>query len=479
MAVPFATPSFSSSDPILLSPPTHPALPSPNPDASAFASQARLGKLPSTEDTSASRSASLRRKPVPALLPMPNMHLPATHPFAAPSPKPGKTGDDSPASPGSARMDADLFFSPPARGTLPPPPRRAGMSPVLSAVRGKNEGGGDEMEILRVGGQVEEIVLGERVKRSPLPTPRSSPYDRPLPDLPVEAEHISPSLQESNTEDSMTELTTPRAPATYPAAAIKGESWDLADEVAFQDRMSAKPISSANLFSKSTVNKEKDKEKGKAKAIRVPLLPGGEAAEDETFSVDRIPSKRRLWEAGTCFLRDEQGQLVCFGDLFPRWDDGQEGQVLRNNAKGKPPLPSDPPTPTRPHPQQPPAHFGQSQSPPHTKQLTAADSSSLKKRTPRTVVFFIRHFWCGQCQDYTFASLSLLDPAAVAAAGIRVVIISNGSWKIIKSYRKLFNCPFPIYVDGPRRLYSLLGWALRAFFLDGGLELMLCVAAVV
>jgi peroxiredoxin len=76
---------------------------------------------------------------------------------------------------------------------------------------------------------------------------------------------------------------------------------------------------------------------------------------------------------------------------------------------------------------------------------------------PKTVVFFIRNFWCGQCQDYTFASLSLLDREAIEKQNIRVVVISNGSWKFIKSYRKLLNCPFPIYVDGSRRLFQLLG----------------------
>jgi hypothetical protein len=56
-----------------------------------------------------------------------------------------------------------------------------------------------------------------------------------------------------------------------------------------------------------------------------------------------------------------------------------------------------------------------------------------------------------------FASLSQLDPVAVEKAGIKVIVISNGSWKIIKSYKKLFKCPFPIYVDGPRKLYQLMG----------------------
>jgi hypothetical protein len=137
-------------------------------------------------------------------------------------------------------------------------------------------------------------------------------------------------------------------------------------------------------------------------------LAGDEPVEDASFSVDRIPSKRRLWESGTLFLRDENGELVCFGDMFP---------------KVPPPVEAGQPVPP----------------------------------IPRTVVFFIRNFWCGQCQDFMFASISQLDPAAVEKAGIRVIIISNGSWKIIKSYKKLFNCPFPIYVDGPRKLYQLLG----------------------
>ncbi len=146
-----------------------------------------------------------------------------------------------------------------------------------------------------------------------------------------------------------------------------------------------------------------------------------------------------MWEAGTCFLRDEDGQLVCFGDLFPRWEEGHEGGNLRTNAT-------------------PNSHSGKDKDKEKKKEKDEEKTDSIvSRKSPKTVVFFIRHFWCGQCQDYTFASVSLLEPVALAAAGIKVVIISNGSWKIIKSYKKLFNCPFPIYVDGPRKLYHLLG----------------------
>lgn len=75
----------------------------------------------------------------------------------------------------------------------------------------------------------------------------------------------------------------------------------------------------------------------------------------------------------------------------------------------------------------------------------------------KTVVFWIRTFICGQCQDYTFASLSQLDPVAIHEAGINVIVIAPGSWKIIKRYREIFKCPFPIYVDDSRRLYQLMG----------------------
>jgi hypothetical protein len=35
--------------------------------------------------------------------------------------------------------------------------------------------------------------------------------------------------------------------------------------------------------------------------------------------------------------------------------------------------------------------------------------------------------------------------------------ISNGSWKIIKRYRELFKCAYPIYVDEDRHLYEKMG----------------------
>ncbi|WVR03366.1 hypothetical protein IAU60_000357 [Kwoniella sp. DSM 27419] len=189
----------------------------------------------------------------------------------------------------------------------------------------------------------------------------------------------------------------------------------------------------------------------KAKAKKADPVP---ADDEETFSVHGLPSKRNLWEAGTCFLKDEEGQLVCFGDFFPR---GTENRVRSPSFSGSAGATDKGKARDRLVPG--PAHMEKSATYPGPPSIsTASIAASYQSSTAlKTVVFFIRHFWCGQCQDYTLASLSLLDPVALEKAGIRVVIISNGSWKIIKSYRKLFNCPFPIFVDGPRRLYQLMG----------------------
>lgn len=53
---------------------------------------------------------------------------------------------------------------------------------------------------------------------------------------------------------------------------------------------------------------------------------------------------------------------------------------------------------------------------------------------------------------------------------MNLVIVSNGSWKMIKSYRKLLGnkCPYPIYTDRAKHLYTALGMTLRTW--DGGKE---------
>ena len=65
-------------------------------------------------------------------------------------------------------------------------------------------------------------------------------------------------------------------------------------------------------------------------------------------------------------------------------------------------------------------------------------------------------------------SISKVNPARLRQAGVDLVIISNGSHKMSKAYRRIFRTSFALYVDPSLRVYHALGMTLRT--LDGGLE---------
>jgi hypothetical protein len=141
---------------------------------------------------------------------------------------------------------------------------------------------------------------------------------------------------------------------------------------------------------------------------------------DQEFSEYQLPSQQQLYEACGLELLDEDGKSVRFGEFYPDWP-----ELL--------------PTPLG--------------------TTTASDvaQSPSERQLPKTVVFFIRALACGQCQDYMAASVGRLNPDAIAAHGVRVIIISNGSWRGIKRYRQIMKCPFPMYVDPTLDVYRLLG----------------------
>lgn len=273
-------------------------------------------------------------------------------------------------------------------------------------------------------------------------------------------------------------------------------------------------------------------------------------SDDEGFSVSRPPSKRKMWEAGQTYLRDEKGDMIKFADLFPVVNGDAEASVpsvtkaelkaqmekaikkghasvsslpsiLHDAREGSSGNRSGPPTPTQAHMHGQAAGPGlrsypsdvatpPSSSRPSTATNTTGRNSATITRTrqisgtsggvsngspspfafnlassagssshvaashtpsqqthevelrtdrpqPKVVVFFIRTFYCGQCQDYTLASIAHIDPEALKRHNIRLVIISNGNWRHIKPYRELFKCPFPIYVDASRKLYRHMG----------------------
>ncbi|KAF8269876.1 AhpC/TSA antioxidant enzyme-domain-containing protein [Lactarius quietus] len=80
-------------------------------------------------------------------------------------------------------------------------------------------------------------------------------------------------------------------------------------------------------------------------------------------------------------------------------------------------------------------------------------------RAQRTVVIFIRHFWCPLCQDYLTSLMRDADHAALSRNGVRLVVIGCGSYGLIRSYRQIFRLPYELYVDASpgQALYRALG----------------------
>ncbi|KAH9944866.1 AhpC/TSA antioxidant enzyme-domain-containing protein [Amylocystis lapponica] len=103
----------------------------------------------------------------------------------------------------------------------------------------------------------------------------------------------------------------------------------------------------------------------------------------------------------------------------------------------------------------------------HAASLVVVAQSGLRVpfgdlfRIRRTIVIFIRHFWCPLCQDYMSSVTRAVDPEELKRAGVDLVFIGNGSPGMIKSYRQIFHTPFAIYTDPTLRLHAALGMTRR------------------
>ncbi|KAI0822744.1 AhpC/TSA antioxidant enzyme-domain-containing protein [Trametes gibbosa] len=77
-------------------------------------------------------------------------------------------------------------------------------------------------------------------------------------------------------------------------------------------------------------------------------------------------------------------------------------------------------------------------------------------RDQKTVVVFIRHFFCGQCQKYVM-HLASVRKDALEKAGVRLVVIGCGDWQPIKSYCETTGFSYAMYADPARALYTTFG----------------------
>ncbi|KAI0780580.1 AhpC/TSA antioxidant enzyme-domain-containing protein [Trametes elegans] len=74
----------------------------------------------------------------------------------------------------------------------------------------------------------------------------------------------------------------------------------------------------------------------------------------------------------------------------------------------------------------------------------------------KTIVVFIRHFFCGNCQQYVI-QLAAVRNDALDAANTRLVVVGCGDWKLIQSYREITGFPYAMYADPSRALYNTFG----------------------
>jgi len=74
----------------------------------------------------------------------------------------------------------------------------------------------------------------------------------------------------------------------------------------------------------------------------------------------------------------------------------------------------------------------------------------------KTVVVFIRHFFCGMCQNYLI-ELAKVPKESFEAANTDIIVVGCGEWALIKQYKEDTGYYYPIYADPSRKLYKALG----------------------
>ncbi|ETW86562.1 hypothetical protein HETIRDRAFT_307693 [Heterobasidion irregulare TC 32-1] len=75
----------------------------------------------------------------------------------------------------------------------------------------------------------------------------------------------------------------------------------------------------------------------------------------------------------------------------------------------------------------------------------------------KAVVVFIRHFFCGQY----VSQLASVRQDALKDAGVKIVVVGCGEWKLIDNYKETTSFQGDIYADPTRKLYHALGMTIE------------------
>ncbi|KAK2022998.1 hypothetical protein LX32DRAFT_645015 [Colletotrichum zoysiae] len=77
----------------------------------------------------------------------------------------------------------------------------------------------------------------------------------------------------------------------------------------------------------------------------------------------------------------------------------------------------------------------------------------------RVLVIFVRHFFCGNCQEFLRTLSESITPDALLGLPIStfIAVVGCGNPGLIDMYLEETGCPFPVYTDPTRRLFDTLG----------------------
>ncbi|GAP91205.1 putative thioredoxin-like protein AAED1 [Rosellinia necatrix] len=77
----------------------------------------------------------------------------------------------------------------------------------------------------------------------------------------------------------------------------------------------------------------------------------------------------------------------------------------------------------------------------------------------RILIIFVRHFFCGNCQEYLRTLSASITPEALLGLPVStfIAVVGCGSHELIGAYVRETGCAFPVYADPTQRLYRELG----------------------
>lgn len=76
----------------------------------------------------------------------------------------------------------------------------------------------------------------------------------------------------------------------------------------------------------------------------------------------------------------------------------------------------------------------------------------------RVLIIFVRHFFCGNCQDFLRSLSEAITPEALLQLPVStfIAVIGCGDQSLIDMYVRETGCPFPVYTDPTRSLFNAL-----------------------